>query len=221
MQCPNCQVTIHPDFNETYVATQRGETFNALNQSGRNVYWTIQSMACPACKKGILILNQKDNTKLVSTRIVQPKSAGRPPAPVEVPLELAEDFNEACAVIGDSAKASAALSRRCLQGILRLNGYTQKDLAPAITAILTAKQLPSSLAESLDAVRNIGNFAAHPMKDTNTGAIVAVEPHEAEWNLDVLEGLFDFFYVAPAKEQRKRDALNAKLAAANKPPMKQ
>jgi hypothetical protein len=50
---------------------------------------------------------------------------------------------------------------------------------------------------------------------------VAVEPHEAEWNLEVLEGLFDFFYVAPAKEQKKREALNAKLAGANKPPMKQ
>lgn len=108
-----------------------------------------------------------------------------------------------------------------MQGILRLNGYTQKDLAPAIEAILKAKQLPSFLAESLDSVRNVGNFAAHPMKDTNTGAIVAVEPHEAEWNLEVLEGLFDFFYVGPAKEQKKRDALNAKLASANKPPMKQ
>jgi kynureninase len=38
--------------------------------------------------------------------------------------------------------------------------------------------------------------------------------------LEVLEGLFDYFYVAPAKAQQKKPALNAKLAAANKPPMK-
>lgn len=222
MKCPHCQVTIHPAFHETIVNSYGGQTFQALNTDGTKVYWGVRSMQCPACEKGILTLIERINhATVVRSRVVQPKSASRPAAPAEVPAELAEDFNEACAVIEDSPKASAALSRRCLQGILRMNGYTQKDLAPAIDAILQAKQLPSFLADSLDSVRNVGNFAAHPMKDTNTGAIVPVEPHEAEWNLEVLEGLFDFFYVAPAKEQKKRDALNAKLAGANKPPMKQ
>jgi hypothetical protein len=222
MKCPHCQVTIHPAFTETYVNSPGNQLFTALNTAGKKVYWMVESMACPACQKGVLVLTEKINHSTVSARrLIQPKSASRPAAPAEVPAELAEDFNEACAVIEDSPKASAALSRRCLQGLLRSNGYTQKDLAPAIDAILNAKQLPSHLAESLDSVRNVGNFAAHPMKDTNTGAVVAVEPHEAEWNLEVLEGLFDFFYVVPAKEKTKRDALNAKLAANNKPAMKQ
>lgn len=47
-----------------------------------------------------------------------------------------------------------------------------------------------------------------------------VEPGEAEWLLDVLEGLFDFYFVQPANAQRKRDALNEKLKAAGKPGMK-
>lgn len=108
-----------------------------------------------------------------------------------------------------------------MQAVLRQQGYTQHDLAKAIDAVLNAKALPSSLAENLDAVRNIGNFAAHPIKDTNSGAIVPVEDHEAEWNLDVLEGLFDFYYVQPAKDKARRAALATKLAAAGKPPMKQ
>jgi hypothetical protein len=58
------------------------------------------------------------------------------------------------------------------------------------------------------------------MKDTNTGAILPVEPHEAEWNLDVLDGLFDFYYVAPAKAAAKRAALNAKLQAGGQGPIK-
>jgi len=103
---------------------------------------------------------------------------------------------------------------------LRLNNYTQHDLAKAIDAVLAAKELPRSLADNLDAVRNIGNFAAHPQKDKNSGAIFAVEPEEAEWNLDVLEGLFDFYYVQPAKDKARKAALNAKLAAAGKPEMK-
>jgi hypothetical protein len=221
MKCPHCQVTIHPNFAETNINNHFGQTLLAHNAKGDKVYWVVRSMVCPACNKAILNLSEKIGTATVASRLIQPKSASRPAAPVEVPAELAEDFNEACAVIEDSPKASAALSRRCLQGILRFNGYTQKDLAPAIDAILKAKQLPSHLASSLDTVRNIGNFAAHPMKDSNTGAIVPVEPHEAEWNLDVLEGLFDFFYVAPARERHKLATLNAKLAAANKPPVKQ
>lgn len=74
--------------------------------------------------------------------------------------------------------------------------------------------------ESLDAVRNIGNFAAHPTKSKSTGEIIDVEPGEAEWNLDVLESLFDYFFVQPALIKKKREELNRKLGDAGKPEMK-
>ena len=74
------------------------------------------------------------------------------------------------------------------------------------------------LAKQIDAIRNIGNFA--PMKEQNTGEIVFVELGEAEWNLDVIEALFDFYYVQPANIKKKRDALNTKLSSAGKPLMK-
>lgn len=89
-----------------------------------------------------------------------------------------------------------------------------------IQQVLDGGKLPSPIAENIDAVRNIGNFAAHPSKSTSTGEIVPVEPHEAEWNLDVLESLFDFYFVQPARAKAKRDALNKKLQDANRPPMK-
>jgi len=38
--------------------------------------------------------------------------------------------------------------------------------------------------------------------------------------LDVLESLFDFYFVAPEKLKEKRDELNKKLQEAKKPPMK-
>jgi hypothetical protein len=113
------------------------------------------------------------------------------------------------------------LSRRCLQQLLELQGYKDSNLGKAIAAVLNSNALPRSLARNLDAIRNIGNFAAHPTKDTNSGAIFAVEPEEAEWNLDVLEGLFDFYYVQPAIDGLKIEALNTKLLAAGKHAMKQ
>lgn len=137
-----------------------------------------------------------------------------------VPKDMAADYEEALLVLNDSPKASAALSRRCLQSILRDQGFSAKSLAQEIKLAMDSKSLPSHICDSLDAIRNIGNFAAHPMKDTNSGAVVPVEPGEAEWNLDVIESLFDFYYIQPAKTQIRKDVLNAKLKSIGKPEIK-
>ena len=183
--------------------------------------WQTNAMACPACTRAIIYLNKMGpDHRPIDVPMVYPKASMRPRASGHVPSVLSEDFNEACAVITESPKGSAALSRRCLQHLLKLQGFAQHDLAKAIDAALLSKTIPGQLARNLDAIRNIGNFAAHPTKDTNSGAIVEVEPEEAEWNLEVLEGLFDFYYVQPAIDQAKVVALNAKLAAAGKAPIK-
>jgi uncharacterized protein DUF4145 len=94
------------------------------------------------------------------------------------------------------------------------------DLFMEIQELLDRGTLPSHIAESLDAVRNIGNFAAHPIKSQHSGEVLEVEPGEAEWTLDVLESLFDFYFVQPAVTQSKKAALNAKLKEAGKPLVK-
>ncbi|GAH58046.1 unnamed protein product, partial [marine sediment metagenome] len=76
------------------------------------------------------------------------------------------------------------------------------------------------IAEQVDAIRNVGNFSAHPIKSKVTGSIVKVDPGEAEWNLDVLDELFDFYYVQPERIKKKRAALNQKLRQPGKPLLK-
>jgi hypothetical protein len=149
------------------------------------------------------------------------KSAGRRYAEPEVTKEFALDFNEACNVESISPKAAAALARRVLQHVLRVSAHsTKKDLADQIQEVIDSGKLPSHLVTSIDGIRNIGNFAAHPVKNTSTGEIVDVEPGETEWCLDTLEGLFDFYFVQPTLTQKKQAALNAKIGAAGKPAMK-
>jgi len=72
----------------------------------------------------------------------------------------------------------------------------------------------------LDAVRNVGNFAAHPIKSTNTGEIFDVEPGEARWQIDTIRSLLDQIFVKPAFLKKRKDELNKKLEAAGKPPLK-
>jgi hypothetical protein len=105
-----------------------------------------------------------------------------------------------------------------MQAILRdLAGTKSKDLHDQIEEVISTGKLPSHIAEGLHAVRNIGNFAAHPMKSKSTGEIVDVEPQEAEWNLDVLESLFDFYFVQPAINARRKAEINKKLTELGKP----
>ncbi|MFY3382816.1 DUF4145 domain-containing protein [Paracidovorax sp. MALMAid1276] len=204
------------EIHEAFVAYGLG----TLTKRDRTNYsLQVAFMACPACDTPILKLLQ-DGPEKIDYGMVFPRHSVRPLAAPEVPDELAKDYNEAGLVLADSPKASAALSRRCLQALLRVQGFEQRDLVNAIEAVLKSGALPSWLAESLDAVRIIGNFAAHPVKNTNTGEIVEVEEREGEWNLDVLEGLFDFYYVQPARDAVRRAALNAKLAAVGKPLLK-
>ncbi|MEO7653684.1 MAG: DUF4145 domain-containing protein, partial [Bryobacteraceae bacterium] len=113
----------------------------------------------------------------------------------------------------------AAISRHCLQLLFKTESRTvANDLAVQINELLNAKVLPSYLAETLDAIRKICDFAAHPAKSTNPGTIVEASPGEAEWLVDALEGLFDFYFVQPAVLQKKRDLLNQRLKDVGRPP---
>jgi len=49
-----------------------------------------------------------------------------------------------------------------------------------------------------------------------TGEIIEVEPTEADWSLDVLESLSDYYFTQPAILRAKRAALNQKLSDAGK-----
>ena len=96
-------------------------------------------------------------------------------------------YREACLVLADSPKASAALSRRCLQHLLRDAAQVKhQDLSREIQEVLDSHNLPSTLAKQIDTIPTIGNFAAHPIKATATGEITDVEPEETKWTLQVL-----------------------------------
>jgi hypothetical protein len=227
VKCPHCLVEFHDNPEPIYIAK---------DVAG---YWAIVKRTCPACKRISLTLQNSSQVYggqvpgqpgpfvgvvgLNKESLVLPKGSNRPPCPVEVPPQFSVDYAEACLVLPDSAKAAAALGRRCLQNLLRDHvGIKVKsgNLAEEIQAVMDSGKLPSDLTESIDAIRNVGNFGAHPMKSQHSGEVLDVEPGEAEWTLDVLEELFDFYFVRPEQRRKKREALDLKLKEAGKPAMK-
>lgn len=218
MKCPHCLENFFPQWTEQDVLWPEDKI--AID-ADNNMAWRIRTTRCPSCRWLVIYLERryKDRDFALDSRLMQPKVIARAPLAPEVPNQYGNDYTEACTVLADSSKASAALSRRCLQHLLQEVAKTKsRDLFDQIEEVIPT--LPSHLGEAVDAVRNIGNFAAHPIKSTNTGEIVEVEPGEAEWNLEVLEGLFDFYFVQPAVLKKKRDALNAELKEAKKPAMR-
>jgi hypothetical protein len=209
MKCPHCLVEFHAKVE--WLPLDKDREGN----------WAIEKYSCPNpdCGKFIIYLVQGDviwsqpasggrhfsHIQPVKKRfLVHPKGSNRPPVPPEVPPDFTEDYAEACLVLPDSPKASAALSKRCLQYILREKaGVKPSNLADEIQEALDRNLFPSYIAEIVDAVRNVGNFAAHPTKSKQTGEIIDVEPGEAELNLDVIEALFDFYFVNPAMITKK------------------
>src|SRR5262245_20092608 len=94
----------------------------------KSASWGLAWRKCPACDRFIVELivhTFSSDPNLPGSRerlLIYPRGTHRPPCPEEVTrcdTKLASDYVEACLVLTDSPQASAALSRRCLQHLLR------------------------------------------------------------------------------------------------------
>ncbi len=225
MKCPHCAIHFHENWIAHNFSRGTGRVDTSL--SGRDVYWRYRSTFCPGCGDVTIQVSpslHSGQAYFDTWRQIYPIGANRGPVPPEVPQNIAEDYVEACNVLPISAKASAALSRRCLQNMLHASGYRDRDLAREIDLLLNEadpkKALPHKLRMTVDAIRNFGNFSAHPIDDKTTLQVIEVEAHEAEWCLETIEELFAHFYVGPAMAAAMKAQLDAKLVAAGKPPSK-
>lgn len=112
--------------------------------------------------------------------------------PGYIPQAIRTDYEEACSIKDLSPKASATLSRRCLQGMIRdFYGVTKKNLYQEIEVI---KDLIDPLTwQAIDATREIGNIGAHMEKDIDL--IIDVEPEEAQALITLIEILINDWYI--------------------------
>ncbi len=125
MKCPHCDTGIHDN-------TQASAQCNLGSEA-----WITRLQRCPQCQQPIVKLRsvraqpngQPTSNDVISEFIVYPRKASTRPLSAEVLDPYKQDFNEAVAVLSLSPKASAALSRRNLQAVLRNQaGTTAKRL---------------------------------------------------------------------------------------------
>ena len=159
-----------------------------------------------------------------------PESSAKP-QPDYIPKSIVENYNQACRIRDLSANASAAMSRRCLQGMIRdfceISKYTLAQEIDTLRKRVDKGEGPKGVnhdtLDAIDHVRSIGAIGAHMEKDINL--ILDVEPDEAQTLIDLIELLFEEWYVAKHVRQEKLKKLGvvaenkeAKKAQAKLPP---
>ena len=173
MKCPHCTIHFHDNWSDQWM--KREEQW---------LDWMYRTADCPECKQMTIEISFREHDRRAGNYVpaiwtqVHPRGSARGPVPVEVPENIRGDYEEACLVLPLSPKASAALSRRCLQNILRAQGYSAPNLAQEIDMVLSetdpTKAISPTLRSTIDGVRNFGNFSAHPMTDVTSLQIHAV-----------------------------------------------
>ena len=216
MECPHCRTGVHESWDSLEHARSKNQRLTASGEPDTDV--RLRTMICPECRKVIVQISRVD---LLSNerRIAYPWDSSERAAPPEVPNQLRSDYAEATAILNRSPQASAALSRRVVQQVLNdEGGYDRRNLSEQIQDFVEDAANPSHVRDNLDYLREIGNFAAHPMKATNTGEVMPVELGEAEWALEVVDGLFDFYFVGPARDAERRRDFDERLEEAGRRP---
>jgi hypothetical protein len=214
--CPFCNrpTTITDqdiDSNTTYLVTKNVEGERAV---------TCKFIVCPnsECKKFTLlvVLSKVKYTPTTSRKIAGqalqtwqliPQSKARS-FPDYIPKAILDDYSEAYLIKDLSPKASATLSRRCLQGMIRDFWEVKGDNLQDEINKIKIKVDPLSWG-AIEAVRKIGNIGAHMENDINL--IIEVEPNEAELLIQLIEGLLKDWYIA-RNEKDQRLKLIAKIA---------
>ena len=158
---------------------------------------------CPSCEKtsiyGIGISGDIVDEKY----LIYPKSNAKQ-YPEYVPQSIRKDYQEAFEILNISPKASATLSRRCIQGMIRdTQGIHAGNLASEINQL--EGKIPPDQWAAIDAARKLGNIGALMEKDTSI--IVDIDPEEAKLLLDLVEYLIYEWYISKHESSLMMDKI--------------
>jgi Domain of unknown function (DUF4145) len=190
--CPVCNQTATLSYSRTSESRHRFDT--DIKHGTQVVRTKVITCPNPNCLEFTLtatLHRESDVEPAYRTWQLVPASESKT-FPDYVPQAIRADYDEACLIRDLSPKASATLSRRCLQGIIRdFWNISKPRLIDEIHAI--KDQVDPLTWAAIDAVRKIGNIGAHMEKDFNL--IIEVDPQEARLLIGLIETLITDWYV--------------------------
>ena len=178
-----------------------------INFHGDSIECQVLRCANANCGQSSLWISYSNDKGAKHKVRLVPKSSAKS-FPKYIPEGLREDYEESCLILGDSPKASAALARRCLQGMIHDFWKVKKNnLYKEIEAIKT--KVEPSTYKALIGLKDTGNKAVHPDK------ISDISEGDAQRLVHMIEFLFEKWYVA--KHTDKELISSVSKLARNKP----
>ena len=141
-ECPHCGVYAQQDWL-------------GLNQLPDIIYKQTQWLEITQC------MHCKEHTVWDQHKLVYPTSSIAPQSSSDMPIDIANDFNEARSVLAFSPRSSAALLRLALEKLCTHLKLPGKNFNEQIGAMVK-EGLSPKVQKALDIVRVIGNNAVHP-----------------------------------------------------------
>lgn len=225
--CPFCK---HPStIGDDDIDSITGENYTESVDGYKSVRGRFVVCPNPDCKKLTFTLglfearynqfkNREITNKITNYWQLIPSSGAKVYSREIVPKAVVNDYEEACKIQNDSPKASATLSRRALQGMIRdfwgikkpsdFKGlWTLKNEIEAIKELVDL-----DVWQAIDAVRKVGNIGAHMELDVNI--MIDVGPEEAAKLIGLIELLIEEWYIN--RYERKLRLREIKGVADNK-----
>jgi hypothetical protein len=235
MKCPRCGENT-PDYWQLFQIVDKKpdggtSTGNSIHDDRKRtpdgaVSYKFDWMICAADECGQVVVRSRrmyrvpPDQSAEEVTIIVPRRRHRTVEKIVQDTEpgMTRDYREAVSVLFDSPRLSALLSRRIVADLLakyaKLTDYTLYD---RIKKFRADPQYPSGLGDNLDSLREIGNWTAHTKTNKDDQAeVIEASAEEAEWSLDILDRLFNYFIVGPAKDAAMRHSINAKKAQIDK-----
>jgi hypothetical protein len=178
---------------------------------------TLQWLRCQNAEcHEIVVQATRVEAGKAETWLAVPKRKALPVVSSLVVDPLRSDYYEACTILDDSPRMSSVLSRHILADLLRIYAHIENyGLANRIDAFIADTKHPSRLRANLHYLREIADFSAHTQTDQDD-EIINVTLEEAQWTLKIVADLFDYFIVAPKKDEELRTAFDKKIEAAGR-----
>lgn len=179
--CPICHRYTAVGVARVWVNRATDHAVSAVWDDVRGNKWWIG--VCNYCGDPMLV--QNDGSKIYPHPLPKPTSNSIPP-------EIREDLDEAKSCCSVSAwRAAAVMARRAMQSAATKMGSNKNKLADQIADLATKGEITRQLKEWADAVRWVGNDAAHPGGQP-------VTQKEAEDVVSLAEQFLHTLYVTPA-----------------------
>lgn len=188
INCPHCGVHVALMMAPVQVSGAGNQRISAIWKKGDGDMWWIG--VCPSCWNGILA--HEDQLGRGYTFYPAPLPS---PTDERIPDEIRRDLDEAKRCYSVSAyRACAVMARRAMQAACMEQGAAKGNLVTQLHELAASGVITRSLKEWGDAVRWVGNDAAHPSGED-------VTQDDADAILPLAEQFMHVVYVAPAIAQ--------------------